>query len=136
MVVLAPPGSSFGSKLEAIGAAIPAKVFNVNQLAKEAGLAEVDFSQAPDAKIMPLVDTLQTDLKDKDFHRLLFGYPRNLTQIHHLRKLSLYPHKVFVVNCDRAACASRLSQKLFGKDQPSSVEERHKVESVLQEYEL
>lgn len=134
MVVLAPPGSNLSSKLDSIASHLNARLINVNLLVKEHGATNPDFNSVADSKIIPIVDKLYPELLDKDHHRILFGYPKNLNQIHHLRKISIYPHKVFIINCDLELATARLCSKLFQKSVPESAAEKAKIEMIMQEY--
>lgn len=107
----------------------------MNELVKE-GHSNLEYSQMDDQKVMGVLDKLLPQLLHKDHHKLVFGYPRNLTQIHHMRKLNLYPHKVFLINSNLESAASRLSQKLFAKDKPETSAEKHRVDQIIQEYLL
>lgn len=107
----------------------------MNQLLKDSGIVSKDMSHTSEAEAMKSFEQLLPELRAKDAHRLIHGYPRTISQVHHLRKLSLYPHKVFVINADLKAAASRVCQKLFNKTSPETSGEQRAVDCVMQEYQ-
>jgi adenylate kinase family enzyme len=111
-----------------------ARHININEMVKEQAGENPGFNQAPDSQVSEIIDALLPDLRNKEAHRLLYGYPRNISQIHYLRKLGVYPHKVFLINSDLKRAASRLCEKLYKKDHPTTEAEKHKIEAILHEY--
>ena len=111
-----------------------AKLFNINQIIKESGIDNSEFNLIPDSKIIPIVDKLLPELLNKENNRILFGYPRNLNQIHHLRKMNIYPNKIFIINTSLENSRERLGEKLFQKSKNHTKSETSKLDMILQEY--
>ena len=134
IVILSPPGSEFTSKLEGIAQHLNAKVFNIQDNLKELNVSNTNLGMLPDSSLFPIVDKMIPELKKVDSHRILFGYPKTLAQIHHLRKHKVYPHKIFLINCDSSKIKQRLFQKLFNHNKSESQHEDARVNEIIEEY--
>lgn len=109
---MAPPASPFKTQLADLAAAAKARLINFNAEVEKAGLKKKDRQLLKEEETAAIFDRLLPEVKALDSHRLLYGFPKTIAQIHYLRKHKIYPNKLFVVNEDRAASLARIQSKL------------------------
>lgn len=84
---------------------------------------------------MAVFDRLLPVVKAQDCHRILFGFPKTLAQVHYLRSHKVYPHKLFVVHEDRSLVLARLEQRLAANPGLAPRDAAARALESLEEYE-
>lgn len=124
----------FSSKVGTIAENLNAKAFNLHLALEQRNLKNQSLNLVKEQDVSNIIQGWFADLTSLNENRLLFGYPRTLSQIHTLRKFKIYPNKVFIINCDEQAARTRVCKKLFGTESPETLEEEKQINNIFQEY--
>lgn len=110
-MVLAPPASGFRQQLEGLAEAAKARLVDFGAEVQKAGLGKKGRELLREDETAAVFDRLLPDVKAQDCHRILFGFPKTLAQVHYLRQHKVYPHKLFVVHEDRGLVLARIQER-------------------------
>ena len=134
MVILAPPASPFKAQLQGLAEAAKAQLINFSAEVEKASLKKKDLQLLREEETSAVFDRLLPQVKALDTHRILYGFPKTLSQIHYLRSHKVYPNTVFIINEAREASLERIQNKLaadLGLDLPVAAQ---RAQEAYEEY--
>lgn len=109
---MAAPGSIAKRKVLEMIADLDVHFINFHEEIEKAGLKKSERQLLNQEEASAVFDRLLPIAKSLDKNRIIYGFPKTVSQIHYLRSNKIYPNKVFIVNEDKQSIIENIVERL------------------------